>query len=99
MGKPPMIRKRKALLAAAAGLGVLVLALGLLAFWPVTPPVHAYRVDRGKWPGSLEDLVPEYLKAVPLDARSGKAFIYRVEGDLIVLYGLGEDGSLFLDEE
>jgi hypothetical protein len=70
--------------------------------------IRAYRLDCKKWPDELEDLVPVYLKAVPLDPKTEKPLIYRVEGDSFILYGVGEDGrddggdrekDVLLDEE
>ncbi|REK09444.1 MAG: hypothetical protein DWQ37_18580 [Planctomycetota bacterium] len=41
---------------------------------------EAYRLDHGDWPQSLEELVPEYLSALPVDPYSGRAFVYFPEG-------------------
>lgn len=38
--------------------------------------IHAYHEDKGSWPRSLKDLVPAYLKAVPIDPNTGKPVDY-----------------------
>jgi hypothetical protein len=40
----------------------------------------AYRVNHGKYPENLSDLVPEYLPFVPIDPYSGREFEYRPHG-------------------
>jgi hypothetical protein len=37
---------------------------------------RAYKLDEGKSPASLADLVPDYLKAVPLDPLTGTNMVY-----------------------
>jgi hypothetical protein len=44
----------------------------------LTTALLLYRADKGRLPEKLEDLVPDYLTALPLDPFSGKAFQYRV---------------------
>ena len=70
----------------------------LLGFWQAEVQFDAlrvfvarerYRRAHGAWPARLEDLVPAYLPAVPLDPyRSGTPLCYA--GDL--LYSVGPDG-------
>lgn len=50
-----------------------------------------YRRDHGKLPESLEDLVPDYLAAVPKDPFNGELLRYVVNENDFVIYGLGED--------
>lgn len=50
-----------------------------------------YRRDHGKLPESLEDLVPDYLAAVPKDPFNGEPLRYVVNENDFVIYGLGED--------
>jgi hypothetical protein len=38
-----------------------------------------YRLDHGDWPESLNQLIPDYLDAIPTDPRTGKPFEYRHE--------------------
>jgi hypothetical protein len=51
-----------------------------------------YRREHGDWPGSLADLVPGYLPAVPLDPFDGAPLRYRRTEGGAVIYSVGEDG-------
>lgn len=53
--------------------------------------VARYRAKYGEWPGSLDDLVPEFLDAVPVDRFSGDPLRYRVLARGPVLYSVGMD--------
>jgi len=53
--------------------------------------IRLYHRDHGVWPDTLDQLVPEYLPAVPIDPHSGKSLIYRPSGDSFVLYSVGKD--------
>jgi hypothetical protein len=47
-----------------------------------------------KLPPDLSALVPEFLKAVPIDPMSGKALVYRLNADgTFALYSVGDDGK------
>jgi hypothetical protein len=50
--------------------------------------------QHAKWPASLDELVPEYMPAIPLDPFNPKAepLRYRRDGDGYLLYSLHEDG-------
>src|SRR5262249_22007876 len=37
-----------------------------------------YQADTGKAPAKLDDLVPDYLAALPIDPSNGKPFRYRI---------------------
>jgi hypothetical protein len=50
-----------------------------------------YRRARGSWPDSPAALVPDYLRAVPLDPFDGQPLRYRKVGDGIVVYSIGPD--------
>jgi hypothetical protein len=50
-----------------------------------------YRLARGAWPSALEELVPRFLKRLPLDPFDGKSIRFRREHDHLVLYSVGED--------
>ena len=43
--------------------------------------VSDYRGKYGKYPKSLQELVPEYFDVVPTNPKSNKDFVYSVEGD------------------
>lgn len=59
--------------------------------------LEGYRIDRGKYPEALEELVPGYLDAVPVDPWSGSAMRYCLHAGPIsasgyLLYSVGMDG-------
>jgi hypothetical protein len=53
--------------------------------------VERYRRNHDAPPKTIKDLVPEYLKAEPIDPFTGKAMIYRVTPEVIVIYSVGEN--------
>lgn len=52
-----------------------------------------YRLAKGTWPASMNELVPTYLKAIPLDPYSDKPLLYRVLPDGIAIYSVWMDGK------
>ena len=55
--------------------------------------LHAYRLEHGRYPASLAELVPSYLKKVPDDLFALRgSFVYRTAGEKYVLYSIGPDG-------
>jgi hypothetical protein len=53
--------------------------------------MERYRLAQGRWPSSLQELVPAYLPAVPPDRLDGQALRYRLREDRPVLYSVGMD--------
>lgn len=60
--------------------------------------LEEYRLDNGTHPETLDDLVPQYLDAVPIDPLTGQSFRYvrEVEGEAspttgYTLYSIGSD--------
>ena len=53
----------------------------------------AYRGDRGRYPARLEQLTPEYLKAVPKDLPGDGPLHYRPSSDAYLLYSVGVNGK------
>lgn len=51
--------------------------------------MKAYKMEQGRLPETLEELVPEYIDAVPLDDFDGKPMRYNSEKR--VIYSVGED--------
>jgi hypothetical protein len=51
-----------------------------------------FRRKHGKWPTTLESLVPEYLAKLPLDELTGKPLRYRITDSRPRLYSVGFDG-------
>jgi hypothetical protein len=50
-----------------------------------------YRADKGKDPASVNDLVPQYIPAVPRDPFDGKPLRMVARGGGLVFYGVGRD--------
>jgi len=55
--------------------------------------VERYRLARGELPARLDDLVPEYLKAVLMDPIDGKQLRYKKLEKGYVVYSIGPDGT------
>jgi hypothetical protein len=51
-----------------------------------------YRLDHGTLPVHLNDLVPAYLDAVPIDPFDGKALRLIVKSDRSIIYSIGPNG-------
>lgn len=50
-----------------------------------------YRNKTGRFPESLEALVPEYLDRQPVDPFTGKPLVYRLSADELLVYSLGSN--------
>src|SRR5262249_16200321 len=50
-----------------------------------------YKAKHGKYPGTLSELVPEFVPEVPADPFDGRPMRLRREGDGVVLYSIGRD--------
>ena len=50
-----------------------------------------FRLDNGRFPISLEQLVPSYLQKVPLDPFDHQPMRYRLTGERAVIYSVDED--------
>lgn len=56
--------------------------------------IERYRRDHdGTRPATLHELVPQYLRAVPVDPASGKDMLYHKETGAYVVYSVGYDGK------
>ncbi|MCW3054955.1 MAG: hypothetical protein JWN14_4125 [Chthonomonadales bacterium] len=56
--------------------------------------LHAYRLEHGRYPASLAELVPTYLSKIPEDPFALKgSFVYRLQGEKYLLYSIGPDGT------
>ena len=57
-----------------------------------------YKAEKGGYPEKLEELVPKYMGAVPVDGFSGEALIYRKTEKGYVVYSVGvnrkDDGGV-----
>lgn len=54
--------------------------------------LERFRMARKDFPQALEELVPDFLPALPVDVAAGGPLRYRREGSGYVLYALGSDG-------
>lgn len=52
-----------------------------------------YRLDTKSWPTSCEQLVPTYLKSVPIDPYTGQLLLLKALPDGLVIYSVGRDGK------
>ncbi|MCW3100054.1 MAG: hypothetical protein JWL77_5672 [Chthonomonadaceae bacterium] len=60
----------------------------------LTLALHAYRLEHGRYPVSLTELTPAYLKRLPDDPFAVQGtFKYLVKGGRYVLYSVGPDGK------
>jgi hypothetical protein len=53
--------------------------------------VERYRQVNGRWPDSLEALVPGQMKSLPLDPFNGRPLRYRREVQGVIVYSVGPD--------
>ena len=51
--------------------------------------IHLYRATENEWPGSIEDLFPGYLSAIPRDPFDHEPLRYVRYGDRVILYSVG----------
>jgi hypothetical protein len=52
-----------------------------------------YRRKNGKWPAKLEDLVPEFLPAVPTDPFTNLPLVMKSTAESCKVYSVGQDGT------
>lgn len=52
-----------------------------------------YNAEKGGYPATLDQLVPDYLPQLPIDAFSGKPLIYKPSGEGYLLYSVGSNGQ------
>jgi hypothetical protein len=64
---------------------------GLLKCAKTALAAERFRQDKGRWPGTLKELTPEYMRTVPTDPFDGKELRFRQLQDGIVIYTLGPD--------
>ena len=51
--------------------------------------IRSYRLEQGKLPGDLRQLVPDYLAVLPEDPFSRAPLVYRLEDEGYMLYSVG----------
>ena len=55
--------------------------------------LRVFREDQGHFPRQLEELIPEYLDAVPVDPFSKQALAYQARDDEFRLYTVWSNGA------
>lgn len=55
--------------------------------------VRLFKMEKGRYPQSLDELVPEYLENVPLDPFDLKPLRYRKRQGKWIVYSIGPDGK------
>jgi hypothetical protein len=55
--------------------------------------VERFRLKHQRWPNKLDELVPEFLDAVPLDPYDDEPLRFRTTKDGVVIYSVGPDGT------
>ncbi len=53
--------------------------------------LRSFHDDRGRPPQTLDELVPEYIREIPIDPYADKPLVYRPNGDSFILYSVGPD--------
>lgn len=54
--------------------------------------LRKYHAHHSRWPDKLDDLVPDYLDAVPVDPFDGQPTRYRANADEVFIWSIGSDG-------
>ncbi len=68
---------------------------GLRRLTPVAQAAVAmtrFRLDHGTLPSHLDDLVPAYLEAVPIDPFDGHPLRLAIKNNQWIIYSIGPDG-------
>lgn len=65
----------------------------LLDLVRTTAALRRYRETHGTYPDKLDQLVPDYLSEVPVDAFCGVPYRYERRDDGFLLYSVGPDGN------
>jgi hypothetical protein len=58
----------------------------------VAMATERYRLDHGGFPTALDELVPDYIEAVPVDFFDAKPLKYRIDDDGVVIYSVNWNG-------
>lgn len=83
-------------LGAPAPSGLFKLARQVTMAWElsrVALALTAFRVDHGRYPDRLDELVPQWIESVPDDFATGKTLNYDVLNNGFLLYSIGWDGE------
>jgi len=52
-----------------------------------------FRTEEGRYPDKLQELIPDYISAIPVDPFDGKPLRMSPEGDGLILYSVGMNGK------
>lgn len=53
--------------------------------------LERYRLAHARWPDSLDQLVPRFLDAPPVDPFDGQPLRFRITDRMVIVYSIGED--------
>ena len=67
--------------------------LGQMRCAAVALAAEGFRVDQGRWPETLGELVPAYLDDIPIDPCDGSPLRFKRLPDGLVIYSVGNDGQ------
>jgi hypothetical protein len=65
----------------------------LLACTQAALAAERFRLANRRWPATLDELRPNYLKEVPTDPFTGKPLLLARTEDGVVVYSVGQDGK------
>ena len=54
--------------------------------------LHAYWLEKHRFPETLDELVPGFLRELPQDSFTARSLLYRPLADSYLLYSVGADG-------
>ncbi len=63
--------------------------LAVVRYTQMGVAIERYRLKQNKPPASLDDLVPDYIEAIPTDPYSGEALLYKQDAGSVVVYSVG----------
>lgn len=55
--------------------------------------VERFKLDNGRLPAALTDLVPRYLAAAPIDPLTERPLLFRLSGDSYTIYSVGRNSQ------
>lgn len=82
---------RQTFVSIQSGINRLVATQAMANLTATAIALRRYHLARGKYPGSLDELAPDFLPAVINDPFDGAPLRYRPQGDEFLLYSIGSD--------
>jgi hypothetical protein len=74
------------------GLAVNSIAVARDACAKIAVAMTRYRLDHGSLPKKLDELVPKYMDAIPIDPFDGRSLRLAIKKDNYIIYSVGPDG-------